>query len=100
MTKPAITLSKLLEHVESELETANGLVRLCRDPDGGSYYVVDGAERVMSLREYAAQCNLAGRRLCAQARAEAFRRIAARARETFARIAKSLARVNAKTARA
>ena len=99
MTKPTTTLAALLEHVESELETANGLVRLCRDPNGGSYWVIDGAERVMSLREFAGQCNVAAREFCAQQRAEAFRRFVASAREAFARIAKGL-RPAARTARA
>jgi hypothetical protein len=100
MNKPTTTLAKLLEHVESELETANGLVRLCRDPNGGSYWIVDGAERVMSLREFAGQCNIAARQFCAQARAEWFRRMIISARQAFAGIAKALQQTRAKTARA
>ena len=98
MNKQSISLATLLERIESELETANGTVRLCRDVNG-SYWVVDGAERVMSLREFAGQCNIAAREFCAQQRAETFRRFVASAREALARIAKGL-RPAAKTARA
>lgn len=99
MNKPTITLTKLLERVESEIETANGRTfRLCRDPNG-NYWVVDGTERVVSLSTFAAECNVAVREFCAQARAEAFRQIVAGVREAFARIVKGV-RPAAKTAHA
>ena len=68
MNKPSISLATLLERVESEIETANGrTVRLCRDPNG-NYWVVDGAERVMSLQRHSPrECNVAAREFCAQA---------------------------------
>ena len=100
MNKPTITLTKLLERVESEIETANGRTfRLCRDPNG-NYWVVDGAERVVSLSDFAAECNIAAREFCAQARAEMFRRVVARAKEAFTRVVKGLQRPGAKTAQA
>ena len=41
-------------------EIADGrTVRLCRDPSG-NYWVVDGAERVVSLREFVGECRVAG----------------------------------------
>ena len=100
MNKPTITLTKLLERVESEIETANGRTfRLCRDPNG-NYWVVDGAERVMPLSTFAAECNIAAREFCAQARAESFRRIAASTKKAFARLVNGLQRPGAKTAHA
>ena len=81
MNKPTTTLAMLLEQVESEITTANGrTVRLCRDPRG-NYWVVDDAERVMSLSAFVAECNDAAREFAAQARAEAFRQFVAGARE-------------------
>src|SRR5262245_34026271 len=90
MNKPTTSLSMLLKQVESEIETANGrTVRLCRDPHGG-YWIVEGAERVMSVSEFAGQCKVEAREFCAQARAEAFRGFVAGARDAMARVAKSL----------
>ena len=100
MNKPNITLTMLLQRIESEVETANGrTVRLCRDPNG-NYWVVDGAERVVSLAEFAAECQLAAREFCAVARAEAVRRITASTKQAFARVVKALQRPGAKTAHA
>jgi hypothetical protein len=100
MNKPEISLTTLLERLESEFETAGGrTVRLCRDASG-NYWVVDGAERVMSLSTFAAECNVVARGFCAQARAESFRRMAARAKEVFAGVAKALQQVRTKTAHA
>jgi hypothetical protein len=100
MNKPAISVPTLLERLESEAQIANGqTVRLCRDPNG-NYWVIDGTERVVSLREFAGECNIAAREFCAVRRAEALRRLATATREAFARIAKSLQRVGVKTAQA
>ena len=100
MNQPTTSLAMLLKQVESEIETANGrTVRLCRDPNG-NYWVVEGAERVMPLSTFAAECNVAAREFCAQARAESFRRLAARAKEALARIVKGLQKPGAKTANA
>ncbi len=100
MNKPSISLTTLLERLESEIETANGrTVRLCRDPHG-NYWVIDGAERVVSLSEFAAECPSAAREFYAVKRAEALRRIAVATKEAFARVAKGLQWMGAKTARA
>jgi hypothetical protein len=85
MNKPSMSLATLLEGLESEVATANGrTVRLCRDPNG-NYWVVDGAERVVSLSEFAAGCHIAAREFCARKRAETFRRIVTRVRQVLAR---------------
>jgi hypothetical protein len=100
MNKHSTSLATLLERMESEIETANGrTVRLCRDPNG-NYWVVDGAERVVSLGEFAAECHIAAREFCAQARAELFRRSITRAKEAFVRIVKGVQKPGAKTAHA
>ena len=62
MNKPDISVTALLERIESEAQIADGrTVRLCRDASG-NYWVVDGAERVVSLREFAGECRIAGTR--------------------------------------
>jgi hypothetical protein len=100
MNKPRMSLTTLLERIESEIQTEDGrTVRLCRDASG-NYWVVDGAERVVSLSEFAAESHIAAREFCARERAEALRRIATRMKEAFARVAKGLQRPGAKTARA
>ena len=74
MNKPNISVSALLERIESEAQIADGrTVQLCRDPNG-NYWVVDGAERVLPLRQFAAECRAAGREFAARERAEALRR--------------------------
>ena len=63
MNKPDISLTTLLERIESEAQIADGrTVRLCRD-ESGNYWVVDGAERVVSLREFAARVPHRGARV-------------------------------------
>jgi len=100
MNRQSISLATLLERIESEIETANGrTVRLCRDPQGG-YWVIEDAERVMSLSEFAGQCKLEAREFCAQARAELFRRSIARAKEALVRMVKAVQKPGAKTAHA
>ena len=100
MNRPGISVSTLLERIVSESEIADGrTVRLCRDANG-NYWVVDGAERVVSLREFVVQCNVAPREFCAHARAETVGRIAAAAKEAFARVAQAVQRLGAKVAQA
>ena len=100
MNKPNISVSALLERIESEAQIADGrTVQLCRDPNG-NYWVVDGAERVLSLRQFAAECRAAGREFAARERAEALRGIARRAKDAFARIGRGLKRTSAKPAHA
>ena len=100
MNKPNISVSALLERIESEAQIADGrTVQLCRDPNG-NYWVVDGAERVLPLRQFAAECRAAGGEFAARERAEALRRIARRAKEAFARLAKGPQRTGTKPAHA
>jgi hypothetical protein len=92
------SLSTLLERTVSECELADRrTVRLCRDANG-DYWVVDRAERILPLREFDAPGDIAAREFRALARAEAVGRLAARAREAFARIARSIRRTDAKVA--
>jgi hypothetical protein len=100
MNKPSVSLTTLLERIESEIETADGrTVRLCRDASG-NYWVVDGAERVVSLREFAGECRVAAREFAAREHAETFRRVATSMKQAFARVVKALQRPGAKTAHA
>jgi hypothetical protein len=100
MNKPDTSLTTLLERIESEAQIADGrTVRLCRDASG-NYWVVDGAERVVSLREFAGECRIAAREFAARERAETFRRLATSMKEAFARVVKGLQRPRAKTAHA
>jgi hypothetical protein len=100
MNKPNTSLTALLERIESEVQTADGrTVRLCRDPNG-NYWVIDGAERIVSLSEFAAQCHIAAREFCARERAETFRRLAASVKEAFVRVVNGLKRPGAKAAHA
>jgi hypothetical protein len=92
------SLSTLLERTVSECELADRrTVRLCRDANG-DYWVVDRAERILPLREFDAPGNVTAAEFRAVARAEAAARLAARATEGFARIARSLRRTGAKVA--
>jgi hypothetical protein len=100
MNKPDISVTALLERAEYEIETANGRTAwVCRD-ERGDFWVVDGAERVVSLYDFADQCHVVAREFCARERAEALRRIAAGMKEAFARVVKGLQRPGAKTAHA
>lgn len=100
MNKPAISVTTLLERAEYEIETASGRTAwVCRD-ERGDFWVVDGAERVVSLYDFADACQVAAREVCALERGESFRRIAAGAKNAFARLAGVLQRAGAKTAHA
>jgi len=90
MNKPDISVTTLLERLEGELQTANGrTARVCRDPNG-NYWVVDDAERVVPLSEFASECAVAARAFGARARAEEMRRLVTAVKEAVARVAKSL----------
>lgn len=90
MTNPGISLASLLERLESELQTADGRsVKVCRDANG-NYWVVDGAERVVSLSEFAFDCAPAARQLCERGRAQAMREIAASVKRAVARAVQAL----------
>ena len=100
MNKAEISLTTLLERLESEFETADGrTVRLCRDASG-NYWVVDGAERVVPLSAFAADCGAAARQLRAREVGALRGRLVARMREVFARVTKGSQRVSAKTSHA
>jgi hypothetical protein len=100
MNKPGISVSKLLEQAEYEIETAHGgTAWVCRD-EHGDFWVVDGAERAVSLHDFADRCQVAARESAALGRAESVGRIAAWTKETFARIVKRLQGTGAKTAHA
>lgn len=100
MKKPGISVSKLLERTEYEIETANGrTARVCRD-ERGDFWVVDGAERVVLLFEFADQCQVAAPARAAVARGDVLRSMAAGTRAMFARVAKAVQLAHAKPARA
>jgi alkylation response protein AidB-like acyl-CoA dehydrogenase len=100
MNKPAISVTTLLERAEYEIETANGrTARVCRD-ERGDFWVVDGAERVVSLYDFADECQVAARMIRSQEVRAAGRGIATGVKEAFARIAKGLQRPGAKAAHA
>jgi hypothetical protein len=97
MQGSGISLSTLLERILSECELADGrTVRLCRDANGG-YWVVDGAERIMSLREFDAPGNVAAREFRDLARAESLGRLMSRAKEALAHVAQGVQRIGAKS---
>jgi hypothetical protein len=100
MNKPAISVTTLLERAEYEIETANGRTAwLCRD-ERGDFWVVDGAERVVSLYDFADECQIAARTIRSHEVRAAARGIAASLKEAVARVAKGLQRPGAKAAHA
>jgi hypothetical protein len=100
MNKPGISVTALLERLESEFEIADGrTVRLCGDTRG-NYWVIDGAERVVSLKEFVDECRFAAHEIRALERAEAMRKIATWMKDALTRVAKRLLRVGVKTAHA
>jgi hypothetical protein len=87
---PTLSVQALLTRLESEINTADGrTVQVCRDANG-NYWVVDGAERVVSLSEFASDCAPAARQLCERERAQAMREIAASVKRAVARAAQAL----------
>jgi len=100
MNKPATSVTALLERAEYEIETASGRAAwVCRDARG-DFWVVDGAERVVSLYDFADECQIAGRMAYRQERAAVARAIATSLKEVVARFAKVLQRPGAKAAHA
>jgi len=96
VNKPDISVAALLERIESEAEIADGrTVRLCRDANG-SLWIVDDAERVVPLREFAGHCSAAARQLAARERVAALRRRTARVTEALVRIARAIGQVAAR----
>jgi hypothetical protein len=100
MNKPAISVTALLERAEYEIGTANGRAAwVCRD-ERGDFWVVDSAERIVSLYDFADECQIAARAIRAHEVVAAARGIAGAVKEAFARIAKGLQRPGAKAAHA
>jgi hypothetical protein len=100
MNKPAISVTALLERAEYEIGTANGRSAwVCRD-ERGDVWVVDGAERVVSLYDFADECQIAGRIAYRQERAAVAQAIATSLKEAVARFARRLQRPSAKAAHA
>lgn len=90
MNQTSISVSALLERFESELQTADGrTVKVCRDAYG-NFWVVDGAERVVSVSEFASDCSGEARKLCERERAKAFREFAVWVRQGVACAARAL----------
>ncbi len=100
MNKPDNSLSTLLEQLESEWETADGrTLRVCRDARGG-YWVIDDAERVVPLAEFADDYHARSRSVVARERAAALREIASGAKAMLKRLMSRLQSAGARTARA
>jgi hypothetical protein len=100
MTKPTSTLTDLLERMECELQTPDGrIVRVCRDANGREW-VVDHAERIVPLSEFALGCSVAAQEYYHRAHAEEMRRLARVLKEAFARVAQRLQRLGARVAHA
>lgn len=100
MNKPTNSLTTLLERIEGELQTPDGrTVLVCRDATG-RHWVVDRAERIVPLSEFAVHCSVAARQYEAQARAEDMRRLVSMVKEAFARAAKRLQRAGVRVAHA
>jgi hypothetical protein len=71
------SIAALLERFEYELQTADGrTIRVCRDANG-NFWVIDDAERVMSLSEFASDLAPQARRRCERERAQAMRELVA-----------------------
>ncbi len=100
MNKPNNSLTTLLEQLESEWETADGrTVRLCRDARGG-YWVIDAAERIVPLAEFADDYHARSRSAVARERTAALREIASGAKAMFRRLMSRLQSAGARTAQA
>jgi hypothetical protein len=79
----------LLERLESELQTADGrTVKVCRDANG-NFWVIDAAERVMPLSEFASDIAPHARGFCERERTQAMREIAASVKRAVARAMQS-----------
>lgn len=100
MDEPGISASTLLERLECQWQIADGrTLRLCRDARG-AYWVIDDAERVVPLGEFADELHGEVRRLAARERAMALREIARGIKAAFARLINGARQVEARAARA
>jgi hypothetical protein len=100
MNEPANSLALLLERVECELQAPDGrTVQVCRDANGREW-VVDRAERIVPLAEFATGCGAAAYEYRTRARAEEMRRLAGRTKDVLARVAKRLHALGARVAHA
>jgi hypothetical protein len=100
MNKPDTSLNALLERLESKWEIADGrTVRLCRDAHGG-YWVIDDAERIVPLAEFADDYHTRSHAVVARERAAAMREIANGVKAVFVRLNSRLRQAGMRTARA
>lgn len=100
MKPPTISLAALLERIEGELHVPDGrTIRVCRDASG-KYWVVDRAERVVPLREFAARSGAAAQTYLDRARAENLLRLASVITEAFAHASERLRRIGARVVHA
>ena len=84
------SISALIESLESEFQTADGrTLKVCRDANG-NFWVVDGAERVMSLSEFASDIAPHARQHCERGRAQAMRELVSSVKRAVARAAQAL----------
>jgi hypothetical protein len=98
MTTPT-SIESLLERLESEIHTADGrTARVCRD-ERGNCWVIDGAERIVPLSEFASDCAVRARHSCERERAQAMRELGAAMKRGIGRIVRAFGAV-AKPARA
>jgi hypothetical protein len=96
----ATSLEDLLERVESEYETADGrLVRICRDARGDCW-VIDRAERIVSLAEFGTAYDFRARAICDRERVAVLRAIVGWAKAVTGRIAGTLPHAAVRAARA
>lgn len=83
-------ISALIEGFESEFRTADGrTIKVCRDANG-NFWVVDDAERVMSLNEFASDLAPHARALCERERAQAMREVVASVKRAVVRAVQAL----------
>lgn len=84
------SISALVESFESEFRTADGrTIKVCRDANG-NFWVVDDAERVMTLSEFASDVAPHARQLCERERAQAMRDVASSVKRAVVRAVQAL----------
>jgi hypothetical protein len=83
-------ISALIESLESEFQTADGrTIKVSRDANG-NFWVIDDAERVMSLSEFASDLAPQARQLCERERAQAMRELVASVKRAVVRAVRAL----------
>jgi hypothetical protein len=83
-------IAALIERFDSELQTADGrTIKVCRDANG-NFWVIDDAERVMSLNEFASDLAPQARQLCERERAQAMRELVTSVRRAVVRAVRAL----------